>query len=181
MKIYTRTGDRGRTGVPGKGRVPKSHPRLEAVGDVDELNSAVGAAMSLLPRERAFDGLRESLRRIQSELLWAGSLVAFAPKKPPNPHARPLDAARLEREIDALWGRTPPLNHFVLPGGSPPAAFLHLARCVCRRAERSVVALGRQAPEEAVVYLNRLSDYLFAAARRVNAALKTPERAWMDP
>lgn len=178
MRLYTRGGDGGKTSVPGKGRVSKAHPRLEAAGALDELNSTLGAALALLPALRRFAGLRRELDRVQSELLWAGALLAYAPGKPPKPHAPPLDPSRLEREIDSLCAGTPPLTRLILPGGSAPGAFLHLARCACRRAERSAAVLGREAPAEVLAYLNRLSDYLFAAARWTNASMKAPEKAW---
>lgn len=179
MKIYTRTGDRGETGLVGGKRVSKDHPRVRAYGDADEANSWVGAALSLLPRKASFAAVRAELLRVQEELFAVGAILASPPGKDPGVALDPRAASRLEAEIDKMTGELAPLKYFILPGGSPPGALLHLARTACRRAERSAVALGpREAPEAALIYLNRLSDYLFTAARWVNGKSKSPERPW---
>ncbi|MDE2292079.1 MAG: cob(I)yrinic acid a,c-diamide adenosyltransferase [Elusimicrobia bacterium] len=178
MKIYTKTGDKGETGLRGNVRVPKSHPRVSAYGDVDELNSALGAALAALPRRRAFAALRLDLERAQRELFEAGAALA-APAGTPPASAFPAGReAWMEPEIDRLWGQLPPLDCFILPGGVPAAAALHVARAVCRRAERSVVALGAEAPAGVVIHLNRLADFLFAAARWTNRRLGGAETGW---
>jgi len=139
--------------------VRKDDPRIAAAGELDELGSALGAALSLLPRRRRFAGLRRALERIQGEL--------FAPGP---------DPAWLEREQARLASGLPRLRSFLVPGGSPPGALLHLARAVCRRTERVFCALGK-APEArtAVPYLNSLSAFLFTAARWTNRELRAPE------
>ncbi len=180
-KIYTKTGDKGETGLFGGARVPKHHPRVEAYGDVDELNSALGlAAVHLGPGPLA--ALREELLRIQHELFEAGAVLAD-PKIPSDSRAKGFSeaASRLERGIDKMSSELPELRRFILPGGSPAAALLHLARSVCRRAERRTTLLSEtrnSVPAELLVYLNRLSDYLFTAARFVNAKLGAAESEW---
>ena len=170
MKIYTKTGDRGETSLWGGTRAPKSDARVAAYGEVDELNCAVGAALAALPAAaRALDA---QLRRVQQELFLAGSILAGVDASVP-----PEAAMRLEREIDAMTAELPPLSRFILPGGCPGAAALHLARAVCRRAERAVVGL-KAAPAAVVVYLNRLSDYLFTAARWTNLKAASAETPW---
>lgn len=171
MKIYTRTGDAGDTGLFGGGRVPKDHPRVAAYGDVDELNSAIGVARATAPAQ-AFDPLLESIQR---DLFALGGQLAT-----PDPAgvAKALEKAQLsderiaelERVMDAADEELTPLRAFVLPAGTPKACALHLARTVCRRAERSVVALVREneLPPVFLVYLNRLSDLLFTLARLAN-------------
>lgn len=169
MKIYTRTGDDGTTGLLGSGRVGKDSLRIDAYGTVDELNAALGVARASGLDEEA----DELVARIQNDLFVVGASLAD-----PNPSGSfhsALDPARvsdLERAIDALEAELPPLHQFILPGGTQPASFLHLARTFCRRAERLVVALDHR-PDEPVarpipVYLNRLSDLLFVLARAVN-------------
>ena len=171
MKIYTRTGDEGETGLFGGGRVPKDHPRVSAYGDVDELNSAIGVVRTTQPVQ-FFDLLFESVQR---DLFAIGGHLAT-----PDPAkvAAALEKADLseervtefERVMDAADHELPPLRAFVLPAGTPKAASLHLARTICRRAERSVVHLAHdsQVPGLFVVYLNRLSDLLFTLARLAN-------------
>lgn len=171
MKIYTRTGDGGDTGLFGGGRVAKSHPRVAAYGDVDELNSVLGVVRATPPTDR-FDQLLESIQR---DLFSLGgllatpdpSLVAKAIAKAALSIER---VAELEQVIDQADHELPPLRAFILPGGSPKAAALHLARTVCRRAERSVVGLSQETelPQLFVTYLNRLSDLLFTLARLAN-------------
>jgi cob(I)alamin adenosyltransferase len=171
MKIYTRTGDAGDTGLFGGGRVPKDHPRVAAYGDVDELNSAIGVARAT-PPSQAFDPLLESIQR---DLFALGGQLATPD---PAPVAKALEKAQLsddriaelEHIMDAADEELTPLRAFVLPAGTPKACALHLARTVCRRAERSVVALARESelPPVFLVYLNRLSDLLFTLARLAN-------------
>jgi cob(I)alamin adenosyltransferase len=171
MKIYTRTGDQGETGLFGGGRVPKHHPRVIAYGDVDELNSVLGVVRATQPVE-LFDELLESIQR---DLFSIGGQLA-APD--PTPVAKALAKAELpeqrvlefERIIDEAEKELPALRAFVLPAGTAKAAALHQARSVCRRAERSVVHLAHQStvPAAFMVYLNRLSDLLFTLARLAN-------------
>jgi cob(I)alamin adenosyltransferase len=171
MKIYTRTGDEGDTGLFGGGRVPKDHPRVAAYGDVDELNSAIGVARAAEPAE-FFDGLLESVQRDLFAL--GGHLATPDPGKVAKALARAeLSDTRVvefERVMDAADLELPPLRAFVLPAGTPKAAALHVARAVCRRAERSVVRLSHEdeVPALFLVYLNRLSDLLFTLARVAN-------------
>jgi cob(I)alamin adenosyltransferase len=171
MPIYTRTGDSGQTGLFGGGRVPKDDPRVAAYGDVDELNSAIGMVRATEPLQ-LFDPLFESIQRDLFSL--GGHLATPDPQKV----ARALEKAELgegrvvefERLIDEADRELAPLRAFVLPAGTPKAAALHLARTVCRRAERSVVHLshGTEVPAFFIVYLNRLSDLLFTLARLAN-------------
>ena len=184
MKIYTRTGDKGETGLIGGGRVSKSDPRVAAYGDVDELNCALGAARAALgPDGSALDS---ALARVQAECFEIGALLATPGdklEKLSSSFAQGLSLdtpKRLEGEIDAWDGELPALKTFILPGGSPAGAALHLARAVCRRAERSAVALAASEPLPAgvVVYLNRLSDWLFTAARAVNRRAGRSETPW---
>jgi cob(I)alamin adenosyltransferase len=181
MKIYTRTGDTGETGLFGGGRVPKDHPRVAAYGDVDELNSVVGLVRATEPVE-FFDAL---LQAIQQDLFSIGGHLAT-----PDPHrvAKALDKAALssdrvaefERVMDEAERELPPLRAFVLPAGTPKAVVLHVGRTVCRRAERSVVSLarGEQVPELFLVYLNRLSDLLFTLARLANHRAGIKDVTW---
>ena len=179
MKIYTKTGDAGDTGLFGGGRVPKDHPRVAAYGEVDATNAAIGFAVSLDPAPwegPLFEG-------IQRDLFTAGAILATpAPGKLASPPA-PLSPARvtaLEHAIDRLEAGLPPLERFVLPGGSPKGAALHVARTACRRAERAVVTLARSesVPAEILIYLNRLSDLLFVLARAANRAAGLPDIPW---
>jgi cob(I)alamin adenosyltransferase len=181
LRIYTRTGDEGETGLFGGGRVAKDHPRVAAYGDVDELNSAIGVARAAAPTDLA----DELLERIQRDLFSIGGQLAT-----PDPdrvrvalEKAALSADRvveLEGAIDAADAELPPLKSFVLPGGTPKAAAFHLARTVCRRAERSVVHLAKQEDvhEMFVIYLNRLSDLLFTLARLANHRAGTGDVAW---
>lgn len=162
MRIYTRTGDDGGTGLPGGGRVAKDAPRIEALGELDELNAALGLA-----RAHAAGGpLHAELATVQSKLLLVGAeLAAGGPASPER--VGDDDVATLERWIDRLEAESPPATGFVLPGASAQGARLHLARTVCRRAERRVVALQRTEPvgPGPLRYLNRLGDLLFVMAR----------------
>jgi len=185
MKIYTRTGDKGETGLFGGQRVPKDSERVEAYGDVDELNAVLGSAVVYLE----MDGVNEvvpGLREIQADLFTLGARLATpAPEDGgrENRHIPTLPAGRIasmERWIDAMDDELEPLKNFILPGGTRAAAALHLARTVCRRAERRVVALARHAhiDAEIVTYLNRLSDLLFTLARLANRRAGVPDVAW---
>jgi cob(I)alamin adenosyltransferase len=186
-RVYTRRGDRGETGLVGGQRVPKDSLRIEAYGTVDELNAFIGAA-----RESARDAiergcaalqpLEEILLRVQHELFNLGSILATLPEDVHPKQARITDAeiARLETEMDRMNEPLPPLRSFVLPGGSRLNTDLHICRTVCRRAERNAVALARQEsiPEEAVRYLNRLSDALFVWSRWASHVAGMEETLW---
>ena len=171
MRIYTKTGDTGQTGLFGGGRVPKDHHRVAAYGDVDELNSAIGVVRATAP-EALFDAELEVIQRDLFAL--GGHLATPDPDKVRAALAKAeLSVGRVlafETAIDAADAELPPLRAFILPAGSAKAAACHLARTVCRRAERSVVALARaeEVPPLFLVYLNRLSDYLFTLARLAN-------------
>jgi cob(I)alamin adenosyltransferase len=179
MKIYTRTGDDGSTGLIGGGRVRKCDPRVECTGTVDELNAAIGAAAVVAD---ALQVVR--LRRVQNELFVVGSHLATPETAPAAVHLPPLDdamVARLEMEIDAAEGELPPLRQFILPGGTELAARLHVARTVCRRGERLLVdfSLDRPVPTVILTYLNRLSDWLFVQARLANRAAGVADVPWV--
>lgn len=186
MKIYTKTGDQGQTGLWGGARVPKNHPRVAAYGDVDELNSCMGAAIASMESAPALTPVVAALARIQEELFVVGALLATPDEKrgsltPPFNAGLPQDAAtRLEKQIDELTRDLKPMTKFIMPGGGVAGAWLHLARTVCRRAERGAVDLSNteNLPEGVLVYLNRLSDYLFTAARWVNAKQGRGETEW---
>jgi cob(I)alamin adenosyltransferase len=187
LAIYTRTGDKGETGLFGGGRVSKSHLRVTAYGEVDELNSALGVARAALCEDPALASVDQALARVQAECFVIGALLATPADKlgqlqPPFDTGLPAGAPkRLETELDG-WDKTlPPLKTFILPGGGRPGASLHLARTICRRAERSAVGLdaAEPVPENVLVYLNRLSSWLFVAARFVNKATKHAETPWL--
>ena len=179
-KLYTRTGDQGQTALYGGGRVRKDHLRVEAYGSVDELNSALGVAVSFLRQRR----VSAALQSIQNELFNIGSELASESGPRAEKGRLFLDPegkiAALERLIDEYDAKVPPLRTFILPSGSQAGALLHLARGVCRRAERAVVRLSREENVNAHVltYLNRLSDLLFVLARYVNKAARKPETPW---
>lgn len=170
-RIYTRTGDDGTTGLVDGSRTSKSAPRMAAIGDVDEANSAIGLAVIALGGEGDFAA---RLARVQNDLFDLGADLA-TPLGDDAPEWAlrivPAQVARLEAEIDAMNASLPALDSFILPGGSPAAAAIHLARAIVRRAERSAVAAGEQVAlsAQALAYLNRLSDHLFVMARAVNA------------
>ncbi|MCH1642316.1 cob(I)yrinic acid a,c-diamide adenosyltransferase [Paenibacillus timonensis] len=168
MSIYTRTGDQGQTSVIG-GRVSKDDAQVEAYGSIDELNSFVGQAASLSDEE-TFGDLRKELMQIQQELFDCGSDLAYVQLSESRYKVTPELAERLEAWIDRHQSENPPLEKFILPGGTPLAATLHVCRTVCRRAERRAVTLGqmKEINAEVLTYLNRLSDYFFAAARTAN-------------
>lgn len=179
-KVTTKLGDRGETGLGSNRRVPKDDPRVEAYGTVDELNSALGVALAAgdLEAETA-----DCLRRVQNELFHLGSDLCIPEEDKgrfPGPKVEARHVEALEAFQDRLVGRLEPLKNFVLPGGTPGAAHLHLARTVCRRAERRVVTLARAAAvdPEAIRYLNRLSDVLFNMARFETAQKGVPEPIW---
>ena len=181
MKIYTKTGDEGDTGLFGGGRVGKDDPRVEAYGAVDELNASLGMAraIELMPR------IDEVLVPIQRDLFAIGALLATPDL---DKMAEQLEKARiddsriaeLERAIDAGEAELEPLRAFIIPGGTPKAAALHVARTVCRRAERRVVTLRRDVaiPQLVVMYLNRLSDLLFVLSRVANRRAGAAEVTW---
>lgn len=182
MKIYTKTGDDGETALFGGGRVPKDDVRVSAYGEVDELNATIGAALASAP-EGFEAALLESIQRDLFAI--GGQLASPDPKKVAKALAKAqLDDARitaLEQAIDRLDTELTPLTAFVLPGGTLKAASLHLARTVCRRAERGVIALDRSGghvPPVIRIYLNRLSDLLFTLARAANARAGQADRLW---
>ena len=182
MKIYTRTGDGGETGLMGGARVSKHDPRVEAYGTVDETNAALGLARSLGPPV----AVESALERLQAHLFQLGAELACTPSRQPPSGMSLLgdeDVAWVERVIDENQAHVEPLRSFILPTGIPAAAALHVARTVCRRAERRVTAL---AADEAVrrvvvVYLNRLADLLFVLARRCNAEAEVADAPWKPP
>ncbi len=183
MKVYTRTGDDGTTALFGGGRVAKSHPRISAYGTVDEANAALGMARAALPTDRsaADDRVDALLARLQNELfVLGGDLASPGDVTYPVPRIEAEHVTALEAEIDALTADLPPLKNFVLPGGTPTAAALHLGRTVARRAERLVVetAALEEVSLEAIHYLNRLSDLLFTLARWVNLQAGVAEPVW---
>jgi cob(I)alamin adenosyltransferase len=182
LKIYTRTGDGGDTGLFGGGRVPKDHRRVAAYGAVDELNAAIGLARALDPTALG-DALLDDIQRDLFAI--GGQLASPEPAKVAKALAKAAlsdeRVAALERAIDSTEATLAPLDGFILPGGTPKAAALHFARTVCRRAERCVVTLSREAPALApsiLPYLNRLSDLLFVLARGANAAAGRADVAW---
>jgi len=178
VKIYTRTGDDGTTGLFGGERVHKDDARVEAYGSVDSTNSAIGAAAA------ASSGAPvELLRGVQERLFSLGAEVACIPAKRASLAMRAVnddDVARLEHEMDELTTRLPPLKSFILPGGSPAAAALHVARTTCRQAERRLITLHRTEPlrGELLRYVNRLGDLLFLMAREANVAASVSDVEW---
>jgi cob(I)alamin adenosyltransferase len=178
MKIYTRTGDDGTTSLFSGGRVPKYHLRVEAYGTVDELNSILGVARALQPSPTT----DEYLARIQHQLFHLGADLA-TPLDAKSSHIVRVAAdqvAWLEESIDALTAQLPPLTAFILPGGAPAAAQIHVARTICRRVERFVTQLAESEPvgEQALPYLNRLSDFLFTLARWENMQANVADVTW---
>lgn len=181
LKIYTKTGDDGDTGLFGGGRVPKDHPRVSAYGEIDELNAVIGVARSVdvMPR------IDEVLAPVQRDLFSLGALLAtpdLEKMREQLTKARISDAriAQLEQAIDDGESELEPLKAFILPGGTPKAAALHVARTVCRRAERAVIHLQRDTavPQIVIIYLNRLSDLLFVLARVANRRAGAGEVTW---
>jgi cob(I)alamin adenosyltransferase len=181
MKIYTRTGDTGETALFGGGRVPKDHPRVAAYGDVDELNSVLGIVRAAEPVD-FFESLLESIQRDLFSI--GGHLATPAPERVSKALEKaalsPERVSEFERAMDDAERELPPLKAFVLPAGTAKASALHLARTVCRRAERSVVRLAHDndVPELFVVYLNRLSDLLFTLARLANHRAGVSDVTW---
>jgi len=178
MKIYTKTGDAGITSLLGGTRVPKHHLRIDSYGTIDELNAHIGLVM-------AYDieaSHQQTLKHIQNNLFVLGSLLAAEPgaSKMELPVIAEADVEALEESIDKMNTMIPELKHFILPGGNAVIAYCHIARCVCRRAERKVVRLSEDSEVEKIiiVYLNRLSDYLFVLARCIGYEKQIPEQIW---
>jgi cob(I)alamin adenosyltransferase len=186
MKIYTKTGDKGTTALFGGTRVPKHHIRIESYGTVDELNSHIG-----LIRDQAIAlHYKHVLMGIQDRLFTVGAILATDPEKATLkngkdrlniPKISDADILNLEQEMDTMNDALPPMTHFVLPGGHQTVSFCHIARCVCRRAERMATALNELEPfqPETLMYLNRLSDYLFVLARKLSYDLQAEEIKWI--
>jgi cob(I)alamin adenosyltransferase len=186
MKIYTKTGDTGTTALFGGTRVPKHHIRIESYGTVDELNSHIG-----LIRDQDINQLYKNvLIEVQERLFTVGAILATPPEKEILKNGQPRlninrisdsDILFLENEIDTMDASLPQMTHFVLPGGHTTVSYCHIARCVCRRAERLVVHLHELEPtdEEVIKYLNRLSDYLFVLARKLSFELEAEEVKWI--
>ena len=186
MKIYTKTGDKGTTALFGGTRVPKHHIRIESYGTVDELNSHLG-----LIRDQEIDQhSKEFLMLIQDKLFTVGAVLATDPEKAilkngkerlNIPKIDAEDIELLETEMDTMNEALPPMTHFILPGGHQTVSFCHIARCVCRRAERLASALNDLEPFDAhtLTYLNRLSDYLFVLARKLSFDLQAEEVKWV--
>lgn len=178
MKIYTKTGDKGTTALFGGKRVSKADLRIDTYGTVDELNSYIG-----LVRDQPVNQVRKTtLVEIQDRLFTIGSILATEPgnTKVKIPALSPDDVTFLEKEIDAMDASLPPMKFFLLPGGHQSVSFCHVARTVCRRAERLTIALNEHEPVDGLViqYLNRLSDYLFMLSRKMSAELNAEELPW---
>ncbi|QHL87229.1 cob(I)yrinic acid a,c-diamide adenosyltransferase [Nibribacter ruber] len=179
MKIYTKTGDKGETSLIGGTRVKKSHVRIEAYGTVDELNSFIGVV-----RDQEVNLKRQALfSEIQDRLFTIGSTLATDPEKDTKiqtPDLHEEDIKLLEKEMDALDQNLPPLRNFILPGGHVAVSFCHVARTVCRRAERLSIALQEDSPVDDLIikYLNRLSDFLFVLSRAMSQELGAQEITW---
>lgn len=179
MKIYTKTGDKGYTSLIGGTRVPKHHLRIESYGTVDELNSYIG----LIRDQDIEQHDKQILKEIQDRLFTIGSSLASDPEKSrmviPDLHL--ADIELLETQMDAMNENLPELRHFILPGGDNVISFCHIARCVCRRAERLTVNLSAESTveEKVNIYLNRLSDYLFVLARKIANERNIPENQWI--
>jgi cob(I)alamin adenosyltransferase len=178
IKIYTKTGDKGQTSLIGGTRLPKHHIRIEAYGTVDELNSFVGLVRDSISEKELFDLLIE----IQDRLFTIGSSLAADPEKNKMqlPKLNESDVVLLEKAIDKMNETLPEMKSFVLPGGHPTVSHCHIARCVCRRAERAVLKLSENEKVDELIYkyLNRLSDYLFVLSRKLTQDLKANEIPW---
>lgn len=179
MKVYTKTGDKGTTSLFGGLRVSKAHDRINAYGTVDELNSYIG-----ILRDQDINADRHDfLVDIQDRLFTLGSILATEPgnTKVQLPELTDADVGRLEEEMDSMDQHLEPMKNFVLPGGHQSVSFCHIARCVCRRAERLVILLQESEEVDAVIvqYLNRLSDYLFVLSRLMTKELNAPETPWI--
>jgi len=179
MKIYTKTGDKGQTSLIGGTRVPKFHKRIESYGTVDELNSYVGLIMC----QDIDEHHKKLLKEIQDRLFTIGASLAADPEnsRMKIPDLHDSDIILLENEMDSMNELLPALKHFVLPGGNTVVSYCHIARCVCRRAERLTVELAEHnfVDEHVTVYLNRLSDYLFVLARKLNMDFGAEENIWI--
>jgi cob(I)alamin adenosyltransferase len=179
MKIYTKTGDEGLTSLIGGTRVPKYDLRIESYGTVDELNSYIG----MIRDHDIDDNQKDILKEVQDRLFTIGAALASDPEKSKMkiPDLHLSDITFLENQIDEMNLVLPELKHFILPGGSPVVSFCHVSRCVCRRAERIIVHLKAESfvDEKIVVYLNRLSDYLFVLARKLCFDRNVPENQWL--
>lgn len=186
MKIYTKTGDKGTTALFGGTRVPKSHIRIDAYGTVDELNSHLGLVKDTCQNAE----VTKFMNHIQDRLFTVGAILATDPEKARMKNGKDrLDIPRISQEnisalevkIDAMNENLPPMTHFVLPGGHPTVSYCHIARCVCRRAERLATALYNleKFDQEVLQYLNRLSDYLFVLARKLSKDLNAEEVKWI--
>jgi cob(I)alamin adenosyltransferase len=187
MKIYTGTGDGGKTSLFSGERILKDDARIEAYGAVDELNALAGALIAALPDSALSIAVRTQLSQIQSDLFHVGAWLATAPDSPSATHLTPLTAdhgKRLEKQMDAMQADLKELRSFILPGGHPSAGWAHLARTVCRRAERRAVTLAAAQPEKSdrtenvLIYLNRLSDYFFVLARYCNHLAGIKDVIW---
>jgi cob(I)alamin adenosyltransferase len=187
MTVYTGTGDGGKTSLFSGERIAKSDDRIEAYGDVDELNAVIGSLAASLPQHSDTTQLRLQLTLIQSDLLQVGALLATTPDSPSIEHLKPLTAEHsqwLEKRINDMEDRLDTLNAFILPGGHPSAAWSHMARTVCRRTERRVVklftsqGLAENGSQEMMTYLNRLSDYFFVLARYCNLLSGVKDEIW---
>lgn len=180
MKIYTKTGDKGKTALIGGTKVAKSDLRIETYGTVDELNSWLG----LINDQLADKDLNPEIKEIQDRLFTIGSSLATDAEKAPKmklPDLHDEDIAFLEKKIDAMTSALPPMKSFILPGGHTTVSYIHIARCVCRRAERHAVAMQQHelfVDEKVLKYLNRLSDYLFTLARFIAQQLGAEEIPW---
>ena len=179
MKIYTKTGDKGYTSLIGGTRVPKYHLRIETYGTVDELNSYIG----LIGDQDISQNHKTFLKEVQDRLFTIGSSLASDPERSRMqiPDLHDEDIAKLEQEMDEMTAVLPELKHFILPGGNTAASYCHIARCVCRRAERLTVQLSSESPvdERITVYLNRLSDFLFTLARKICLDRGCEENKWI--
>lgn len=179
MKIYTKTGDKGLTSLIGGTRVPKHHLRIESYGTVDELNSYIG----LIRDQELTAHDKDFLKQVQDRLFTIGSSLAADPEKSKMviPDLHLADIELLEKEMDTMNEQLPELKHFILPGGSNMVSYCHIARCVCRRAERLTVHLAEDSmvDDKVIIYLNRLSDYLFTLARKLGNDHKVPENQWI--
>ncbi|MBC7915997.1 MAG: cob(I)yrinic acid a,c-diamide adenosyltransferase [Pyrinomonadaceae bacterium] len=179
MKIYTKTGDKGYTSLIGGVRVPKYHLRIESYGTVDELNSHIG----LIRDQNISEECKAVLKEIQDRLFTIGSVLASDPEKSRMklPDLNQVDIELLESEMDIMSTVLPPLKHFILPGGSVTVSCCHVARCICRRAERITVQLSEESfvDEKVIIYLNRLSDYLFVLARKLCFDDGIEENKWI--
>ena len=186
MKVYTKTGDTGTTALFGGTRVPKDHARIESYGTVDELNSYIG----LIRDQEINQHFKDILIEIQDRLFTVGAILATPPEKEVLKNGQKRlqnlgiiesDVELLEKEIDSMEDSLPQMTHFVLPGGHTTVSYCHIARCVCRRAERLAVHLSHNEPvaDIAIKYLNRLSDYLFVLARKLSRDLNADEVQWI--